>query len=49
MIAVLVSIVGSLAFESPIVCLEKIIFGIGKKREVRNDVAPKPIAPPEDA
>lgn len=46
-LSVLVAIVASLAFESPIVILEKMIFGSGKKREQHTELPPKQEEPNE--
>lgn len=41
MLTVLVAIIATLAFESPIVVIEKVIFGSGKKSgNVSNDIQP---------
>lgn len=37
MLSILAAIVFSLAFESPIVIIEKILFGDGKKKEQHNE------------
>lgn len=49
MLSVLVAMVASLAFESPIVIIEKMIFGDAKKNERLNELPPKEAAPSESA
>lgn len=48
-LTILASILGSLAFESPIVIIEKLIFGDSKKKEQPIEPTPKSYAPNETA
>lgn len=48
-LTILAAILGSLAFESPIVIIEKVIFGDGRKKEQHNGLTPKSYAPNDNA